>query len=159
MFKTIVWATDGSEQADKALDYVRKLATEDGASLVVVHAIEAFATSYAAGLPVYGDEDEIKAKIERQVEKLRAEGVTVDSTLMRAEGIRPAHLIAEVARDVKADVIVVGTRGHTPIGGLMLGSVTQRLLHIAPCPVLAVPAEAHAQATEAESTEAAGASR
>ena len=35
---------------------------------------------------------------------------------------------------------MVGTRGHTPLGGMLLGSVTQRLLHIAPCPVLAVPA-------------------
>jgi nucleotide-binding universal stress UspA family protein len=38
-------------------------------------------------------------------------------------------------------VIVVGTRGRTPLAGLVLGGVTQRLLHIAPCPVLAVPPE------------------
>jgi nucleotide-binding universal stress UspA family protein len=51
-----------------------------------------------------------------------------------------AHAIAEAAKAREADLIVVGTRGHTPLGGLLLGSVTQRLLHIAPCPVLAVPA-------------------
>jgi nucleotide-binding universal stress UspA family protein len=50
------------------------------------------------------------------------------------------HVIADLARERQADVIVVGTRGHTALGGLLLGSVTQRLLHIAPCPVLAVPA-------------------
>ena len=50
-----------------------------------------------------------------------------------------AHMIADVARGFGADVVVVGTRGHTAIGGLLLGSVTQRLLHIATCPVLAIP--------------------
>jgi nucleotide-binding universal stress UspA family protein len=39
----------------------------------------------------------------------------------------------------ESDAIVVGTRGHTPIAGLLVGSVTQRLLHIAPCPVIVVP--------------------
>jgi nucleotide-binding universal stress UspA family protein len=39
----------------------------------------------------------------------------------------------------ESDAIVVGTRGHTPIAGLLVGSVTQRLLHIAPCPLIAVP--------------------
>jgi nucleotide-binding universal stress UspA family protein len=149
MFKTIVWATDGSEAADQALPYVKSLAQESGAALVVVHAVEAFVTSYAAGLPVFGDEDELKAKVKRQTEELQSEGVTVDSTVIQASGVRPAHLIAEAARDVNADLIVVGTRGHTPVGGLLLGSVTQRLLHIAPCPVLAVPATAQPGEPEA----------
>jgi nucleotide-binding universal stress UspA family protein len=50
-----------------------------------------------------------------------------------------AHAIAELAESQGADIIAVGTRGHTALAGLLLGSVTQRLLHIAPCPVLAVP--------------------
>ena len=50
-------------------------------------------------------------------------------------------MISDAAREVGADLIVVGTRGHTAIAGLLLGSVTQRLLHIAPCPVLSVPAQ------------------
>ncbi|HEX5192075.1 MAG TPA: universal stress protein [Solirubrobacteraceae bacterium] len=47
--------------------------------------------------------------------------------------------IADAASEGQGDVIVVGTRGHTAIGGLLLGSVTQRLLHVAHCPVVVVP--------------------
>ena len=54
-------------------------------------------------------------------------------------GPQPAQGIADIAAEVDADVIVVGTRGHSAIGGLLVGSVTQHLLHVAPCPVLAVP--------------------
>ena len=54
-------------------------------------------------------------------------------------GPQPAQGIADIAAEVNADVIVVGTRGHSAIGGLLVGSVTQQLLHVAPCPVLAVP--------------------
>lgn len=51
----------------------------------------------------------------------------------------PAHAIEDVAAEAGADLIVTGTPGHSPVAGLLLGSVTQRLLHIARRPVLAVP--------------------
>jgi nucleotide-binding universal stress UspA family protein len=66
-----------------------------------------------------------------------------------------AQMIADAARDFRADVIVVGTRGHTAIGGLLLGSVTQRLLHIATCPVLAIPAKITIEEPERELEEVA----
>jgi nucleotide-binding universal stress UspA family protein len=50
-----------------------------------------------------------------------------------------AHAIADAAKEAGADLVVVGTRGQGPLTGLLLGSVTHRLLHVAPCPVLAVP--------------------
>lgn len=47
--------------------------------------------------------------------------------------------IATAARNEGANAIVVGTRGHTMLSGLLVGSVAMRLLHLAPCPVLVVP--------------------
>jgi nucleotide-binding universal stress UspA family protein len=58
--------------------------------------------------------------------------------------VGPAHVIADIAKNNGSDLIVLGTRGHSAVAGLLLGSVTQRLLHIAPCPVLAVPPASHA---------------
>ena len=57
-------------------------------------------------------------------------------------------MIADFARRSQADVIVMGTRGRGQVAGLLLGSVTQRLLHLAHCPVLAVPPGAVAQAQQ-----------
>ena len=67
-----------------------------------------------------------------------------------------AHMIAKVARETEADLIVAGTRGHTPLAGLLVGAVTQRLLHIAPCPVMAIPpARKHADKDAADAATAA----
>ena len=154
MFKTIVWATDGSDAADAALPYVKGLAEGEGHKLVVVHSKEVL-RGRAGGYPVYADEDEVLAKIQRQADELRAEGLDVTLQVETTAAPGAAHTIAEAARTFGGDVIVVGTRGHTAIGGLLLGSVTQRLLHIASCPVLAIPAKVAAEEPEHELAEVA----
>jgi nucleotide-binding universal stress UspA family protein len=138
MFNTIVWATDGSENADRALSMAKALARENGASLVAVHIVERYATK--AGLAVYADEEEVEAKLKRVVEGLSGERLDASLKIVSHVGPQPAHEIADLAREVGANLIVVGTRGHAALSGLLLGSVTLRLLHVAPCPVLAVPA-------------------
>ena len=139
MFKTIVWATDGSDAADAALPYAKGLAEGEGHKLVVVHSKELL-RGRAGGYPMNADEDELQAKIRRQADELRSEGLDVTLRIETVDAPGAAKTIADVTRSFRGDVIVVGTRGHTAIGGLLLGSVTQRLLHIAPCPVLAIPA-------------------
>ena len=139
MFTTIIWATDGSEAADAALPYAKGLAEGPGCKLVVVHSREVL-YGRAAGYPMYADEDDLEAKIRRQADELRSEGLDVTLRIETVGAPGAAKTIADVTRSFDGDVVVVGTRGHTAIGGLLLGSVTQRLLHIAPCPVLAVPA-------------------
>ena len=153
MFERIVWATDGSEAADRALPLAKALAQGDDRALVVVHAKELL----QGERPLHAGEHELEAKLRRQVDEARDEGLDATFKLVTCAASGAAHMIRDVAREVEADVIIVGTRGHTPIVGLLLGSVTQRLLHIAPCPVLAVPAarQTGVDATEGEVAEAA----
>jgi nucleotide-binding universal stress UspA family protein len=136
MFKKIVWATDGSESADGALELAKSLASRDGAELVVVHNIERIAARGA--FTEDAEEDEHQLKVKRQAEEVAASGVPTRVQLIESLS-GAAHRIAEVAEKEGADLIVVGTRGHNPFAGLLVGSVTQRLLHVAACPVLVVP--------------------
>jgi nucleotide-binding universal stress UspA family protein len=141
MFKRVVWATDGSEAADRALPHAKTFAAEGGGALFVVHCEEMTLPGKGGGsFPRNANEDELQEKIERQVADLSNEGIQASFHLVKSQVGGAAHAIAEIATEEQADVIVVGTRGHTALVGLLLGSVAQRLLHIATCPVVAVPA-------------------
>jgi nucleotide-binding universal stress UspA family protein len=149
MFKTIIWATDGLETADRALPYAQGLAEGRDKTLVAVHVRELL-VSRGGGYPLHADEDELVAKIEAQVEEVRKTGVAVTLKFATATTHGAAHFVAEIAKEVGADVIVVGTRGHGPISGALLGSVAQHLLHDANCPVLAIPPLEEAEVVETE---------
>ena len=140
MYRKVIWATDGSQAADRALAHARALAVESGGSLTVVYCEEFTLPGKGGGsYPVHANEPEIQEKIDRQVAELSAAGLGASLRMGRSRVGGAAHAIVEAAVEEDADLIVVGTRGHTPLAGLLLGGVTQRLLHIAPCPVLAVP--------------------
>ncbi len=157
MFKTILWATDGSATADRALPFAKSLAEGEGKKLIAVHCKELLIGGRASGYPLFADDEELQEKILHQVEEAKAEGFDATTQVITAAASGTAHVVADAARESGADVIVVGTRGHGPVAGLLVGSVTQRLLHLAPCPVLAVPAGKHAElgAHESELTAAA----
>ena len=140
MFKRIIWATDGSEAADRALPTALALAAETDAKLFVVHADERLG-GRAGNVPALADEEEVEGLLASKVKEFVESGVDASLRVVHGVGRDPADLIADVARDTEADVIVVGTRGHGRVAGMLLGSVTQRLLHVAPCPVLAVPSK------------------
>jgi nucleotide-binding universal stress UspA family protein len=126
MFDTIILALDGSARSQSAVDAVLELAPGRG-NVIAVH-VKTHATETAQ-----------EHLIQAQVERLRAAGIDVElewgSTVVGDE----ANVIARVARRHEGDLIVATTRGHSPLSGLLVGSVTQRLLHVAQCPVLVIP--------------------
>jgi nucleotide-binding universal stress UspA family protein len=139
MFKTIIWATDGSRAAEQALPYAKGLAMAGRARLIVVH-VDEFSVGKGGGYSIYVDEPETEAALRRRVEELKREGLDASLQTSRELMGGAAHVIADIAKQEQADLIVAGTRGHGPVAGLLLGSVTHRLVQIAQCPVLVVPA-------------------
>lgn len=137
MFKTIVLAMDGSDGSRAAIPLAVELAKRDDAKVVVAHVEQDVFGKGGGTIPA--TEDEIQAEIRKQAEELGEQGIetTVEMRSVMLGG--PAHAIAEIADQAGADLIVAGTRGHSAVAGLLLGSVTQRLLHIAHQPVLVVP--------------------
>jgi nucleotide-binding universal stress UspA family protein len=137
MSKIVVMGLDGSQDSMRAIPYAVEQAG-DGGKIVVVHVRELL-VGRAGGMPLVANENEIEADVRRQVDDLKSAGVATELKVISAVAGGPAHVIADVAREQNADVIVVGTRGHRQIASLIIGSVTHKLLHMTPCPVLAVP--------------------
>ena len=128
MYRTMVLALDGSEGADRAIPVAAELARRDGARIVIAHA------------QTRALETTIRGRLDRQVDDLRAAGVQAEVTIAAStiEG-READAIAQIAHDHDADLVVIAGRGRSPFVGAMLGSVTQRLLHVSDSPVLVIP--------------------
>ncbi len=146
MFETIVWATDGSELAARALPLVRELARAHDSKIVVLHANELLAGRFG-GAPLLVDEDELRSMFAKHVAELRDAGF--EAELKIKSGITGVgNLIAEAAEEVEADLIVVGSHGRGAFTTALLGSVAKQLLHIAKCPVLVMtPAQVPAEVT------------
>jgi nucleotide-binding universal stress UspA family protein len=129
MFGTIVWAVDGSARSDAAYGDVRDVCERHGSSLRIVHVARPLAG---------GGEGQI-AKLKAMTSALRRHGVDASLHVVRGAIGSPAPHIAEVARMAGAGLVIVASRGRPPLIGALAGTVTQRLLAEAPCPVLVLP--------------------
>jgi len=144
--KVIVAATDGSQSADRAIDYAASIAKNSGAALVLVHA------GGGDGLPgdamsrltsaqhVWLDEllNSMSAEILTKArERARAAGAATIILESRLGDV--AQAVLDVAQEKGADLIVVGKRGQGRVAGLLLGSVSQKLVSLAQRPVTVVP--------------------
>jgi nucleotide-binding universal stress UspA family protein len=142
-FQTILVATDFSEHSAQALATAIDLAKRLGASIRLVHAFDLplpLLSPYEIAVPdAYLQETREAAarRLQEAEERVRAEGVEVESQLAE---VPAAQAICEAARAAGADLIVLGTRGNSGLRHLVLGSVAERTLRLAHCPVLAVKA-------------------
>jgi len=148
--KRIVVGVDGSEHAAAALEWAARMAKGMGSEVIAVFAVSPpiyFDTGYMQPvIPVEFDESwraAMKKDLEnRWCKPLKAAGVRY-RTLM--EDGRPASVIARVAEQTGADVIVVGRRGRGGVRELLLGSVSHELVLHSKTPVLVVEAASKAR--------------
>ena len=139
--RTILVPIDFSANAQAVIEWAAHLAEQHGSRLVLLHVYHLpvdFQQLEGAYLPpdfwtqVKADAME---NLERAAAPLRERGLSIE-TVVR-EGY-PATAIEEEAKARQADLVVIGTRGHTGVKHLLLGSVAERVVQKSPCPVLAV---------------------
>jgi|SRR5687767_13479894 nucleotide-binding universal stress UspA family protein len=142
--KKILVPTDFGEAADAALTYARALANNFGASIEVLHVAEdasarMFAGEVYVAVPTTLQQDlenAARAELDKRLidndpNPLRVRPVVVASNA-------PAMTIVNYAKETGADLIVMGTHGRGPMAHLFMGSVAERVVRLAGCPVLVV---------------------
>ena len=139
----ILVPVDFSEHSARALEMAIDLAKAFGAGIQLLHCyqIQPFGISpYGIALPE-GFDSEVRQAAELRVDEWRGkvllEGIEVE---VRLSSRFPSLEISETASEIGADLIVMGTRGLSGIKHVLLGSVAERTLRLAPCPVLTVKA-------------------
>lgn len=145
---TILVATDFSDASESALKYTKSLAKAFGATIHVLHVLEDLAAHawttevYVAALPGVHEEMEKQAR-----ERLDATLTAEEREAFKAQlTLRTGSAFVEIvrhAREIRADLLVMGTHGRGAIAHMLLGSVAERVVRKAPCPVLTVRQPEH----------------
>ena len=138
----ILVPTDFSPASDAALDYARSLARQFGASITLVHVFEDPLTSGAfVGDGIVTVPPGLRESMERaareQLEKQHtehAESLPLSSANLLMGPV--AKRIVEHAEKIHADLIVMGTHGRAGVGHLLMGSIAEKVVRTARCPVL-----------------------
>jgi nucleotide-binding universal stress UspA family protein len=144
--KRILVGTDGSEGADRALDYAAQLAKDSGADLFVVNVIGSqglpgdLFSRFTRAQHVWLDEllDSLSAEALRQAQD-RVRKVGPPSVHLESLRGDAAQTILQMAEDRDVDAIVIGKRGSGRVAGLLLGSVSQKLVSLSSRVVIVVP--------------------
>jgi nucleotide-binding universal stress UspA family protein len=138
--KKILVATDFSAGSDEALDEAIEIGKPSDAEVEVMHVLE-LAEEFPFGTTYFdADYGLLYAGIDKQLseraDRVRAAGLPCTTKIIEGNAVRE---ITQRGRDVGADLIVVGTHGRTGVAHAMLGSVAERVVRRASCPVLTVP--------------------
>lgn len=137
----ILVPTDFSESANSALEYASKLASESSSCITIFHAISIHVANsteeseFITSIELEKIEKEQLVQLKMQISKRYPR---VQYEIVSKMGF-PVELIAEIAKEKKFDLIIMGTRGASGMKELLVGSNTASLIHETECPVLAVP--------------------
>jgi nucleotide-binding universal stress UspA family protein len=142
VFRRILCATDFSDTAEAAWDMACELARVHVAELELVHVFTrlpaySYAEAPAPAVEKIWEEQRqwVRQALDERVAAAAAGGLRARSVLKTGT---PAPEIADTAGEHRADLIVIGTHGRTGLDRLIVGSVAERVVRLAPCPVLAV---------------------
>ena len=141
MRKPILHPTDFSPGAEVAFARALETARREHGELLIVHVLEEITPGFKEAYAVrdlqarMAVEAAVREGLDRLRERAKRAGVPASDVL--AEGWVPEQ-IAKVAKKRHADLIVMGTHGRTGWAKVMLGSVAERVILLAPCPVLTV---------------------
>lgn len=139
-FKKILAATDLSPESLSAVSYAGHLACAQGSSLVVLHVAHSTTvlfTEFVPGIDVTAIDEEIEMAARDRLESWAKRHLhkVEDLELIVRRGMVP-ETICELAAETGASIIIMATHGRTGVGRMVLGSVTEKTLARAPCPVL-----------------------
>jgi nucleotide-binding universal stress UspA family protein len=133
----IVVGYDGSDDAQAALALALDTARALGDDVVVAFGYRDPLVGGENADLIQAIEEHARSRLADAAARARAAGVEVEQIVV-AEA--PAHALADLAEQRSARLIVVGTRGESPLRGALLGSTPHKLLQVARTPVLVVPA-------------------
>ena len=139
MIKKILLPTDGSESAQNAFEYALRVADLTGSDIIVLNVVEKMTKNLKFGLQSQLEvslKEESEKLLKKTIEKIKKKGIKVES---RIEFGVPHQKILKFALKEDIDLIVMGTQGLSGLARLMLGSVADRVLRGASCPVLLIP--------------------
>jgi universal stress protein A len=134
--KKIVFPTDFSESGQAGLAMATSLARDTGATLVIVHVEEA-PLAYGGGDMYYGVTENLTEQLRTRLETVKPSDPSVPHEHHLLQG-DPGWEIVQLADEVGADMIVIGTHGRTGLSRMLMGSVAEAVVRRANCPVLTV---------------------